>query len=368
MAKKVQIKRIGVLTSGGDCAGLNTAIRAVCMAAFQQGWEVYGIHNATDGLIARPMMYKKMSVLDFSVPYARLGGTMLGSNNTGVFTRQKKADGSYEKLTEKEFFKRFKEGIEQLKLDALVVIGGDGSTAIMSRLCKTANVKMIGIPKTIDNDVPATDEAIGFSTACNIVMDALDKLDTTADSHERIMVLEVMGRTAGHLALRGAIAGLADICLIPERPYNYDEVVQKLREIRASGRTHALMVVAEGLKTPEGKNIYASNGHTFGGIGQYFVNRLSEEPDKFNVRLTVLGHVQRGGSPVAMDRLLAVAFGTYAVRLLASGAKNRLVVLKNGKLTDVPLRHALKIAISPVKPNDPMVKMAKSLGMYIGHK
>ena len=227
---------------------------------------------------------------------------------------------------------------------------------------------MVGIPKTIDNDVPSTDEAIGFSTACNVVMDALDKLDSTADSHERIMILEVMGRTAGHLALRGAIAGLADICLIPELPYTYEDVVKKLREIRASGRTHALMVVAEGLKTPEGKNVYASNGRNFSGVGQYFVNRLSQEPDKFNVRLTILGHLQRGGSPVAMDRLLAVGFGTYAVRLLASGAKNRLVVLKNGKLTDVPLRHALKISISPVKLNDPMVKMAKNLGMYIGRK
>ncbi len=361
-----EIRKIGVLTSGGDCSGLNTAIRAVACSALSKGWEVYGIENATDGLFARPMRYRQFSFKDFDFPYARLGGTMLGTNNSGNPNLQLTADGTMEELTDEQLVERFRDGAQELGLDALVVIGGDGSMAIISKFCQQAGIKMVGIPKTIDNDAPATDAAIGFATARNIVMEALDRLDTTAHSHQRVMILEVMGRGAGHLALEGAIAGMADICLIPEIPYTYEGVVKKLRQLRACGRTHALMVVAEGIKTPEGKHVFATNGRTFAGVANYFTERLSEEPDKFNVRTTILGHVQRGGTPMAQDRILASAFAVHAVELLEQGITDRVVVCRNGKVSDMALKEVLKIAHTPVDPNGQAVQTARGLGMYIG--
>ena len=235
-----EIKKIGVLTSGGDCSGLNAAIRAVVYSATTRGWEVYGIHNATDGLITRPLDYQKLTPADFEFPFATLGGTMLGTNNSGNPHKVTRLDGTVQEVTDEELIARFKEGIAQLGLSALVVIGGDGSMAIVSKYCKAADISMIGIPKTIDNDAPGTDMAIGFATARSVVMEALDRLDTTASSHHRIMVAEVMGRGAGHLALESAIAGFADVALIPEIPYKYENVVARLKEAFAEGRKHAL--------------------------------------------------------------------------------------------------------------------------------
>ena len=360
------IKRIGVLTSGGDCSGLNTAIWAVTSSAISKGWEVFAIENATDGLIVRPMRYRKLTMADFNFPYAKIGGTMLGTNNSGNPNVLRRADGTIEELTNEQIIQRFHDGVKELGLDALVVIGGDGSMAIVSNYCKQAGVKMVGIPKTIDNDAPATEEAIGFATARDIVMNALDEIDTTAHSHERIMILEVMGRGAGHLALEGAIAGMADICLIPEVPYTYEGVVEKLRSLRKAGRTHALMVIAEGIKNPEDKHVFSSNGRTFAGVSAYFADRLAAEPDKFNVRATILGHVQRGGSPNAQDRILASSFGVHAVNLLEQGMTNRVVVCRDGKVSDMALNDVLKIANTPVDPNGDMVQVARGLGMYIG--
>lgn len=358
------VKRIGILTSGGDCSGLNAAIRSVVFSAIERGWEVYGIHNATNGLILRPLAYHKMSLAEFEFPFATLGGTMLGTTNQGNPNIFPKPNGETEKLTNEEIIERFKEGLKELQLEALVVIGGDGSMNIVSRYCQAAGVAMIGIPKTIDNDAPGTDLAIGFSTACSVVTDALDKLNMTAGSHQRVMVVEVMGRGAGHLALESAIAGFADVALIPEIPYTYEGVLNKLKKMREKGCTHSLVVVAEGIKSPEGKNSFATNGRTFGGISEYFVDRLSK--DGFNVRGNVLGHVQRSGSPVAEDRILASAFGVHAVELLSQNKTNRVVAHQNGKITDIALEEALKIANSPVDPNGEMVRTARQLGIYVG--
>lgn len=360
------IKRIGVLTSGGDCSGLNTAIWSVTLSAISKGWEVYAIENATDGLIVRPMRYKQLTLADFNFPYARIGGTMLGTNNSGNPNVLRRADGTIEELTNEQIIERFRDGVQELGLDALVVIGGDGSMAIVSNYCKQAGVKMVGIPKTIDNDAPATEAAIGFATARDIVAKALDELETTAHSHERVMILEVMGRGAGHLALEGAIAGQADICLIPEVPYTYEGVVEKLRSLRKNGRQHALMVIAEGIKNPEGKHVFAANGRTFAGVSAYFAERLAAEPDKFNVRATILGHVQRGGNPDAQDRILASSFGVHAVALLEKGLTNRVVVYRDGKVSDMELNDVLKIANTPVDPKGQMVRVARGLGMYVG--
>ncbi len=359
-----EIKRIGVLTSGGDCAGLNTAIRAITFGALEKGWEVYGIHNATDGLFVRPMWYQKLSMSDFNFPFATLGGTMLGTNNSGnphLLTRE---DGTREELTDDELIQRFTDGVKELGLSALVVIGGDGSMAIVSKYCKAAGISMIGIPKTMDNDAPGTDLAIGFQTARSVVTDALDKLDTTATSHNRVMVVEVMGRGAGHLALEAAISGFADVALIPEIPYTYEGIVNRLRQGIAQGRKHALVVVAEGIKTPEGKHCYALNGRTFSGVSSWVAEKLSA--DGFNVRANVLGHIQRAGSPVAGDRILASSFAVRAIELLAEGKNNRVVIYKDGHVQDKDLDEILKIANTPVDPQGEMVKIARGLGIYIG--
>lgn len=358
-------KKIGVLTSGGDCSGLNAAIRGVTLGAINKGWEVIGIHNATDGLFVRPMRYQKLTMADFEFPYATLGGTMLGTNSTGNANIQERADGTYEELTNAQLNTRFKDAIKELDLSALVVIGGDGSMAIVSKYCKMAGISMIGIPKTIDNDAPGTDLAIGFATARSVVMDALDKLNTTAASHHRVMIAEVMGRGAGHLALESAIAGFADIALIPEIPYTYEGVVKRLKQAQAAGKRHSIMVVAEGIKTPEGKHSFTCTGK-FNGVSEYFVSRLLK--DGFNVRANVLGHIQRAGSPVAEDRILASAFAVKAIELLDQGKTNRVVCHQNGKIIDMDLNQVLKISNTPVDPNGEMVKVAQNLGIYIGDR
>lgn len=359
-------KRIGVLTSGGDCAGLNTAIWGVTVSALQRGWEVIGIQDATDGLFSRPMRYRQLTMADFEFPFAALGGTMLGSNNSGNPRIQMKADGTFEELTEEELNTRFKEGVAELGLSALVVIGGDGSMAIVSKYCKMAGISMIGIPKTIDNDAPATDLAIGFSTAKNVVMDVLDKLNTTASSHNRVMIAEVMGRGAGHLALNAGVAGFADVILIPEIPYTYEGVLNQLKKNRSLGKKHGLVVIAEGIKTPDGKHSFAGNGKTFKGVSEYFAERLSN--DGFNVRSNVLGHMQRAGNPVEEDRILATSYAVHAIELLEKNENNRVVIFKDGRISDMDLNEVLKIANTPVDPEGDMVNMARSLGIYIGEK
>ena len=238
------IKKIGILTSGGDCAGLNAVIMAVVNAATKQGWTVYGIHDGTDGLTNRPLSYEILTEENFSSsPWPRMAGSYLGSLNTGV------------KESQEVLAQRFGEGVRELGLDAVVVVGGDGSMNIVSTYCKMADVKMIGIPKTIDNDTPLTEFSVGFNTACQVCTNALDDLMTTARSHHRALILEVMGRDAGHLAMHSAIAGFADICLVPEIPYTLDGIVKKLEAVKASGRTSALIVVSEGVKTEKGEAV-----------------------------------------------------------------------------------------------------------------
>ncbi len=359
-----ETKKIGILTSGGDCSGLNAAIRGVVFAATLKGWDVIGIYNSTDGLFSRPMRYKKLTISEFDFPYASLGGTMLGSNNTGNPHLQQRQDGTIEELTDEELDERFQSGIKELGISSLVVVGGDGSMAIVSKYCKKAGISMIGIPKTIDNDAPGTDVAIGFETAVNVVMESLDKLTTTATSHNRIMIAEVMGRGAGHLALSAGIAGYADVILIPEVDYTYEGIVRKLEENKRQGKRYGLIVISEGVKTPDGKHHFAGNGKTFRGVSDFFVERLQK--DGYNVRATVLGHIQRSGDPVPADRLLASQFAVRAVDLIEQGESNRVVVYKDGTVQDEALNTILKIANTPVDPESNLVKTARALGIYVG--
>ena len=367
---KNKIKRIGIITSGGDCSGLNAAIRACTSSAIRLGWTVYGIHNGINGLIVRPMECEQLTLASFEFPFATLGGTMLGTNNSNVLSYD---SGKREKISEQEVLERFTEGVRKLKLDALIVIGGDGSMTIIANLCKKAHIAMVGIPKTIDNDAPGTDLSIGFSTAREVVMDAMDKLDTTAASHHRVMLVEVMGRTTGHLALQSAITGFADAVLIPEIPYSYDALVKHLRAAQKIGRGHALVVISEGIKKPDGNYAISGNsgatyfgvsGVTYYGVSQYFQERLKK--DGFEVRSNILGHIQRSGTPVAADRLLASAFGVHAINLLAKGKTNRVVVHAKGEVSDISLKESISLGTTPVNPFGEIVKVAQSLGIYVG--
>lgn len=361
----LSVKRIGVLTSGGDCAGLNTAIRAVAQRAIRHyGWTVLGIKNGTLGLMNRPLETVELTPDILAGGLFRMGGTMLGTTNRGDPFAYPMPDGSI-----RDRSGDFVEGFRMLGLDALIVIGGDGSMHILNKLCRQGNIPMVGIPKTIDNDVYRTDAAIGFSTAVSVVVEALDRLQPTAASHHRVMILEVMGRNSGYIGMYGGVAGGADVILIPEIPYSIDAIVGRIRDIRAEGRSHALVVVAEGCRTEDGQTITqalaAAGGQgRLGGIGQYLAARLEEQVDA-EVRVTVLGHLQRGGEPSNQDRLLASSFGVHAVDLVAEGQFDRMVVWQNMDVSDVAISKVV-IGARSVSREDMMLQTARGLGIYVG--
>ncbi len=356
-------KRIGILTSGGDCAGLNAALRAVVQRAIHgYGWRVFGIREGSLGLMARPVDAVEFDLSLVTGDMLRQGGTILGTINKGDPFAYPMPDG-----TKVDRSGEFVEGFRELALDALVVIGGDGSMRILAQLCRQGGIPMVGIPKTIDNDVARTDYAIGHSTALNVACEALDRLAPTAASHHRVMILEVMGRDVGHIALSAGIAGGADVILIPELPYNLDAIVARINQVRAEGRNHALVVVAEGCKTETGQAVtlrHVDGEARYGGIGHYLADHLSDRVGA-ETRVTVLGHVQRGGMPSMRDRLIASAFGVHAVDLLAQGGIDRVVVWQHGHVTDVPLSEVAGITRA-VDPFGTLANTARGLGIYIG--
>lgn len=353
-----EIKRIGVFTSGGDCSGLNAVINSVVKVANRKGIEVYGIYNGTDGLFYPNLKYKKLEMKDLQNNFScmRTGGTILRSKNR---------DGGITNTAEKNK-EAFIKGVKELGLDSLIVIGGDGSAMIVSELIEGTDINVICIPKTIDNDTPITDYSIGFDTARNVTMEAMDRLQTTAFSHDRIMIMEVMGRDAGHLALHTAIAGEACVCLIPEIPYKLDHVFAKLDEVKKSGIDYALMVVAEGCKNENGENLVVDKCgvECYTGFANYISKKL-EEKGYLN-RTTILGHTQRGGTPTAYDRIIASEFAYHAIECLLQNKTKRIVVFKDGKIEDVDLYEAVKVGNRPVDKNEYLVKTARALGIYVG--
>jgi len=357
------IKRIGILTSGGDCPGLNAAIRAaVNHASLTYGWEVVGIAYGTQGLRDRPPKAINLTVHGMNIrgidPLLSFGGTILGSVNKGD-----PFDGAV------------LEGYHELGLDALVAIGGDGSLRILHQLAREGNWNLVAIPKTIDNDVAMTNRSIGFDTAVNTVTEALFRLTSTAASHDRVMVVEVMGRTAGHLALHAGIAGGADVILIPEIPYSIDNLYRKLAELHDRWqRRFAIVVVAEGARTAEGEMLIQENGKErfemprLGGMGQYIADQLSHyKGDRaLETRVTVLGHIQRGGIPTALDRLMATAMGKNAVDLVAQGKFNHMVGWRASQVVTVPIEDVFNNSPALVDPHGFLVRTAHALGIYIG--
>ncbi|WP_207476812.1 ATP-dependent 6-phosphofructokinase [Arenibaculum pallidiluteum] len=356
-------KRIGILTSGGDCAGLNAAIRAVVhRAILTYGWQVIGIREGTMGLLARPVQYDRLDLGMVSGTMMRLGGTVLGTTNKGNPFAFPMSDG-----TVKDRSDEIIGGYRELGLDALIGIGGDGSFAILRKLAAKGGMNLVGIPKTIDNDVNMTELSIGFDTAVEVATEALDRLQPTAASHHRVMVLEVMGRDAGHIALQAGIAGGADVILIPEIPYSIDSVAQKIRQVRQTGRNFALVVVSEAVRTSEGEAMqkaFADGQKRFGGIGNYIGEQIARSTGA-ETRVTVLGHVQRGSMPSPRDRLIASAFGVHAVDLIAEGKFDRMVAWQNRQVIDVPLEQAIE-TYNEVGLDDALVKTARGLGISLG--
>lgn len=322
------MKKIGILTGGGDCPGLNPVIRAVVRKGRKSGYEIIGVKNGWKGLIEKDTM----ALNDYSVSgILPRGGTILGTSRTNPFKNEKdvgKLISNYKKL----------------KLQALIAIGGEDTLGAANRLCKKG-LNLIGVPKTIDNDLNATDYTFGFDTAINIATECIDRLHTTAESHNRIMVCEVMGRHTGWIAVYSGIAGGADVILVPEIPINMTEVIGLLKQRHRRGKTFSIVVVAEGAKFKkkmilQEKNLDAFGHVRLGGIGQELA-RLIGEKTGFETRCTVLGHIQRGGTPTAMDRVLGTRFGVKAVELIHNKRFGYMVSLSGNNIVGVPLSRAV---------------------------
>ncbi len=357
------IRRIGILTSGGDCAGLNAVLRAVTHRAVEGfGWQVIGIHQGTAGLMARPVEAEALQLSLFDGTLLRMAGTILGTTNRGDPFDFPLEDGSRIDRSEEVI-----EGYRSLNLDALIGIGGDGSLDILRRLAVQGGINLVGIPKTIDNDVGLTEVSIGYATAVKVATEALDQLQPTAASHSRVMVLEVMGRDAGHIALNAGIAGGADIILVPEIAYRIEHIARKIGELQERGRNFALVVVAEAVPDEAGKTVAqpgAGSGTRYGGIGHYIAERISETT-RAETRVTVLGHLQRGGMPTPRDRLMASIFGVRAVDLVAEERFDRMVAWSGRNVIDVPLQDAVA-SHRAVDPAGPLVHTARGLGICLG--
>lgn len=355
-------KRIGILTSGGDCAGLNAAIRAVVHRAVgTYNWEVVGILRSTQGLMSRP---PQAIILDTKQvdPTLSLAGTILGTTNKGNPFAFPMPDG-----TVCDRSAEIIEGYHQLGLNALIGIGGDGSLAILRKLANQGGIHFVGIPKTIDNDVAVTERSIGFDTAVNIATEGLDRLHFTAASHDRVIILEVMGRDAGHIAISAGIAGGADIILIPEIPYSVEKICRKIKERQEEGKNYSLAIVSEAVRTETGEVVESSVGlgeRRYGGIGHYLADRICACTGA-ETRVTVLGHTQRGGLPSPLDRLTASVFGVAAVDLIANGHYDQMVTWQNRQVVTVPIADVIS-KYQVVDPNSTLIKTARGLGICLG--
>lgn len=361
-----KIRRIGVLTGGGDCPGLNAVIRAVVKTAIRQyRLTVVGFENGFGGLIQNRA--RELTERDVAGILPR-GGTILGTTNRDNpfhYPMVIKGQRVFRDVSD-----RVIENINIHGIDALVIIGGDGSLTIGKELYETKGLPVVGVPKTIDNDLSATDQTFGFDTALTTATEALDKLHTTAESHHRVMVLEVMGRYAGWIALEAGIAGGADVILIPEIPYSLEKVLAKLSERRDFGKRFSIVVVAEGARPLGGQMVVqrvvedSFEPIRLGGIGNVVARQIEEETG-MEARVTVLGHLQRGGIPTPFDRILATRYGTAAVNLVMAGKFGEMVCLRGQKIESVPLAEAVG-ELRLVPADGDLVRTARQIGISFG--
>jgi 6-phosphofructokinase 1 len=356
--------RIGVVTGGGDCPGLNAVIRAAAKAAHRRGWQAVGIVGGYEGLLSpqRTMMLEGELLNGLLVR----GGTILGTANQGKFSA-KVGHGESRRLPT-ELLDATKRGCEELGLIGVVSIGGDGSLSIAQQLFEHG-IPVIGVPKTIDNDLAATMMTFGFDSAVACATDALDRLHSTAESHRRVMVLEVMGRYAGWIGIYAGLAGGADVILIPEIPFNYNSIARKVAEREQAGKHFTIVVVAEGARLA-GADFVTSAGQSqnrearLGGIGAQVAAEIQQRTGK-EARCVVLGHLQRGGSPTNMDRALCTAFGAKAVELIAEKKFGQMVSFSGSQITSVPLAEATG-RLRTVPLDGGFVTAARSMGICLG--
>lgn len=363
------IKRIAISTGGGDAPGLNAVIRAAVLSALSRGWECYGIRDGFHGLM-QPEDYPEGGVFKLTRESVRgithLGGTILGTTNRGnpMHYPLPQPDGSIKEIDRTgELVELFR----QRRLDALISIGGDGSMTIAHALAQKG-LRVVGVPKTIDNDLAGTEATFGFDTAVAFATDCLDRLHTTAASHNRVMVVEVMGRYAGWIALHSGVAGSADVVLIPEIPYIMDSVIEKINLREGERRNFSIVVVAEGAK-PAGGEVSiigkeVGRAERLGGIGATVADEIHARTGK-ETRLVVLGHLLRGGTPTATDRLLALRFGAAAVRALDEGSTGIMVILAPPDVRYIPLYEATK-RMKTVGLESDTIRTARDLGICFG--
>jgi len=323
--------KIGILTGGGDCPGLNAVIRAVVNKGAVYGYEILGVKNGWKGMLERDV--SPLHIEDVAEILPR-GGTIIGTSRTNPL---KTHDG----------VKKVKDNMKILDMDVLIAVGGDDTLGVAHKLSKEG-LKTIGVPKTIDNDLSATDYTFGFDTSINIVMEAIDRLRTTAESHHRVMVVEVMGRHAGWIAASGGMAGGADAILVPEVPFNLNEICESIKKKYKGENGFSIIVVAEGAKPKEEKKLVTQDkkldafGHIrLGGVGQRIAHAI-EKMTGYETRFVVLGHLQRGGTPTAFDRILGTRFGVKAIELIKQKKFGNMVSLEGNKIVSVPLEKAVE--------------------------
>ncbi|MDA7871419.1 6-phosphofructokinase [Akkermansiaceae bacterium] len=355
--------RIGILNCGGDCPGLNAVIHGVVGAAASKGWETIGFRDGFEGLLP-PGDFTFLNPKD-TEGILKQGGTILGTTNKGNFAA-KVGEGDIARVPQ-EIVDRAKKTLDQLEIGALVVVGGDGSLTTANQLYEQG-WPIIGVPKTIDNDLKATSMTFGFDSAVSTVVDGLDRLHTTAQSHKRVMVLEVMGRHAGWIALWGGMAGAANVILLPEIAFTYEKVAEHLKRREAMGYTSSLVVVAEGAKNPDGDLTTVDDNRggqvRLGGIGEQVAKKIGELTGK-ETRCTTLGHIQRGGTPTPLDRILGIRFGVMAAHLAGEGKFGQMVSYHSYHVGSVPIKEAVA-ELRLVESDTEVVKAARAVGVCFG--
>lgn len=359
-----KIARIGVLTGGGDCPGLNAVIRAVVRTAIGYGVEVIGIKNGFGGLVENQMIELTLQNVSGILPR---GGTILGTTNRDNPFSYRVKEG--DQVVYRDMSAQAMQNLRDLAIDALVVIGGDGTLKIGAEIGQLG-FPVVAVPKTIDNDIAGTERTFGFDTAVTVATEALDRLHTTAESHHRVMVLEVMGRYAGWIAIHSGLAGGADCILIPEIPYDLSVVLAKIEQRQSQGKLFSIIVAAEGAK-PAGGELTgtapaagSSEKIRLGGIGEKLAREI-EDRTGIESRCTVLGHLQRGGSPTAFDRVLATRYGTAAVESLLAGNLGHMVALDKNRIISIPVEEVAGKA-SNVPVDGELVRVGRAIGISFG--
>ena len=364
--KDLKKKKLLVLTGGGDCPGLNAVIRGIVKSAKKDGeWDCYGSIEAFNGVIKDPVEIVKLSKSRISGIHVK-GGTIIKTTNKGnpLSFPKKKSDGTFEY---KDISAKLIKKIKKLGFDAVINIGGDGSQSISQKLYENG-LNIIGVPKTIDNDLSATDVTFGFSTAVQIATDAFDKLVTTAASHNRVMILEVMGRDAGWIGLHTSIAGGAEICLIPEIPFNIKSIVKTINKRYKKGKGFVNIVISEGAKMGGeviGKSEEGDANIKLGGVGNALRKALEDNGVKPDVRVAVLGHIQRGGTPVAFDRILATAFGVKAFEMIKEEKFGKMVCYINNVVAETTLKKAIS-SYNHISKDHYLINTARKIGISFG--